>query len=117
MALSRPARFWDRIRLSPRAEREAAKDRIELSLLSLGALFVFINALSFSMVSDGRLDWRHLWAPAVWLAGTLLFHVVLKTFKPGRDPYILPIVAFLSGWDFSSSIGLHPTFSAVRYFG
>lgn len=110
MSLSRSAKLWDSVRSSPSAEREAARDRIELSLIGIGALFVLLNALAYSVVSSGRLTWDHLWAPVAWLTGTVVFHLVLKNFKPSRDPYILPIVAFLSGWGLLLIDRLAPNF-------
>lgn len=98
MGFSRSLDLWDRVRPGGHSEREAMHDRLELVLLGIGAAFTFINAAAYSLVSDGRLSAIHLWAPGVWLVASLLVHGCLRLFKPGRDPYLFPLVAFLSGW-------------------
>lgn len=112
MDASRPLEWWARVRMDRGAERDAARDRVELALLLVATLFVLLNAVAYSLVHDGRLSWAHLWAPLVWLGGSLLFHLALRLLKPGRDPYLLPLVAFLSGWGLLLIDRLAPNFLA-----
>ncbi len=72
--------------------------RIELTLLTIAALFVFANALALSFVSDKTVVLAHLWAPLFWL-GLMSFALwLLNQFQPNHDPFIFPILALLSGW-------------------
>lgn len=112
MGLIRPADWWSRIRLNGQTERETEHDRIELALLGFGAAFVLLNAVAFSLVNTGAVRWPHLWASAVWLPASLLVHVCLRRFKPSRDPYLFPLVAFLSGWGLLLVDRLAPNFLA-----
>jgi len=79
-------------------ERALQVRRRERRLLALAAGFVGVNAVAFSLAVSGGLEWRHLWAPAVWAAAFLGAHLVFDRFQPLRDPLLLPIVGLLSGW-------------------
>jgi cell division protein FtsW (lipid II flippase) len=81
------------------------KDRIESRLLTLAAIFLFLFCIALSLSSAVRLhSWDvayrtgHWVGFAIWLVGFLLLHQQLCKLLPDRDPYILPIVALLSGW-------------------
>lgn len=79
-------------------ETQEQNGRREGSLLILAAAFVWVNAIGLSLSLEGRLDWRHLWAPAAWMGLMALAHLLLHRYKPNRDPYILPLYALLTGW-------------------
>ena len=72
--------------------------RYEAILLLIAAGFVVINALALSLVVEGFVHWRHLFAPAVWLLVMGAAHFLLRHFKPGHDPFLLPIIGLLNGW-------------------
>jgi len=81
------------------------KDRIESRLLTLAAIFLFLFCAALSLSSAVRLQsWAvpyrlgHWAGFAIWLIGFFLLHQQLCKLLPDRDPYILPIVALLSGW-------------------
>ena len=72
--------------------------RREGGLLLIVALFILLNAVALSLALDGRVQWQHLWGPVVWLVAIASSHFLLLTFRPGHDPFFLPLFAFLSGW-------------------
>lgn len=76
----------------------------------LALAFCFVGAVSFSLVDEGGLAWIHLRGPLLWSAAVLLAHFLLRRFRPGRDPYLLPIVALLAGWGLLLQDRLAPNF-------
>jgi len=72
--------------------------RYEAILLLIAAGFVVTNALALSLVVEGFVHWRHLFAPLVWLLVMGAAHYLLGRFKPERDPFLLPIIGLLNGW-------------------
>lgn len=94
----------------PNSLEETNPDRREQWLLLLAALFVLVNAVAFSIVRTGRLSWSHLAVPLLWGGITLAAHLVLRRYKPGRDPYLLPIVCLLAGWGLILQDRLAPNF-------
>ena len=81
-----------------REEAQEVNGRRERILLSLTAVFVFTNAISLSLVQTGNVRWPHLWAPAAWLLLMGAAHLLLGRYKPARDPFLLPLLALLTGW-------------------
>ncbi len=79
-------------------EAQEVNGRRERILLAITAVFVFINAFGLSIVQDGRVSWAHLWSPLAWLLLMTASHAVLHRFKPQRDPFLLPLLALLTGW-------------------
>lgn len=92
-ASARPT--WLDERLEP---RDLSRDRPEQALLALASLFVTVNAVAYSLVSTGGLAVQHLWPPAVWLVLFVAAHILLRSFRPRRDPFLLPVIALLTGW-------------------
>jgi peptidoglycan glycosyltransferase len=72
--------------------------RREGGLLLIAALFILLNAVALSLAIDGRVLWQHLWGPTVWLVLIAISHFTLLKFRPGHDPFFLPLFALLSGW-------------------
>ena len=91
-------------------ERAVDIRRLELGLLALAIAFVGVNAISYSLVESGRVQWRYLWSPAVWTAVVLATHLLLSRFIPLRDPLLLPIAAILAGWGLVLVDRLAPAF-------
>jgi cell division protein FtsW (lipid II flippase)/cell division protein FtsI/penicillin-binding protein 2 len=91
-------------------DRDRTRDRREGALLAAAALFVFSNALTFSIVKDSALRWSHFYAPLVWLSVTAVAHLTLRAMRPRRDPFLLPIFALLTGWSLLLQDRLAPNF-------
>jgi cell division protein FtsW (lipid II flippase) len=72
--------------------------RYELLLIALAIIFVFAGAVSLSLVTEGRLLWRHIYAPTAWLMLLFVAALLLRRMLPVHDPLLLPIFGLLSGW-------------------
>ncbi len=84
--------------------------RRELMLLLFAAAFVFLNAVTLTLV-DGRQNVvRHLGAPLIWLGLMGAAHLLLNRYRPYRDPLLVPLVALLSGWGLLLQDRLAPNF-------
>lgn len=79
-------------------ERDRKRDSREAWLLLIVAIFIFSNALAYSLVRDGAVLPAHLYAPLVWLGVIVIAHFSLRALRPNRDPFLLPIFALLAGW-------------------
>lgn len=79
-------------------EAQEQNGRRQAALLLIAAAFVLVNAVALSLAVDGTLRWQHVWAPAVWMLLMGAAHLILHRFKPQRDPFILPLIALLTGW-------------------
>ncbi|HQP08605.1 MAG TPA: FtsW/RodA/SpoVE family cell cycle protein [Anaerolineaceae bacterium] len=89
-------------RLFPSTPSE--KDFIQSRLMVLAAIFLFLYSLILTFSPAVRYhDWNvtYRWTQwigyAVWLAGFVVLHREVRARIPERDPYLLPIVAMLSG--------------------
>lgn len=91
-------------------DRDRTRDGRELSLLLVVIAFTFVNAAAYSLVIDSALRWSHLYAPVVWAVVVAIAHVTLRTWRPRRDPFLLPTVALLSGWGLLLQDRLAPNF-------
>ena len=79
-------------------EQHESNRRREGLLLAITAVFVFTNAVAFSLAWQGALRWPHRWGPLVWLGFTIAGYALLTRRKPAHDPYLLPLIALLTGW-------------------
>ena len=93
-----------------REDRHEVNGRREGLLLLVTAAFVFTNAVTLSLATEGRLAWPHLWAPLVWAVVVAAAHILLFLFKPDHDPTYLPLFALLSGWGLILVDRLAPNF-------
>ncbi len=84
--------------LFPFEDQDEVYGRYEAILLLIAAAFVVINALSLTLAVEQGLHWRHLVAPGAWLVVMGGAHFLLQRFKPGRDPFLLPLIGLLNGW-------------------
>ncbi len=82
----------------------AGKDRTQSTLMILGTIFLFLYSLILTLSPAVRLHswqvayrWTHWIGFIVWLAGFVLIHRLTRKWMPDRDPYLLPIIALLSG--------------------
>ena len=91
---------------------KAENGRTEPLLLLIAAVFVWANAIALSLVRTEGVAWQHLWAAAVWLAVVGAAFFLLNRYKPGRDPFLLPILALLTGWGLVLLDRLAPNFLA-----
>ncbi len=92
-------------------------EKIQGRLLSLAALFLFFYSVALSLAQAGRMrtfatEYRltHWFGFIVWLAVFAVAHRQVLRFLPESDPYLLPVVAFLSGWGLLTIWRLTPTF-------
>lgn len=90
---------------------------IQRLLLALAAFFVFIHSLILTLAPAARARtwdvdyrWSHWLGFAVWLAVFALLHFQLQSRLPDTDPYLLPIVALLTGWGLLTIWRLLPGF-------
>lgn len=84
--------------------------RHELLLLTAATCFIFLNALALSLAQTGIVYGRYLLAPTLWLLIMSAAHLLLNRFQPQRDPYLLPIIALLTGWGLILIDRLAPNF-------
>jgi cell division protein FtsW (lipid II flippase) len=92
-------------------------DQTESRLLKLAALFLFLQSLALSLspavrARSWQVDyrWDHWLGFALWLGIFSLAHVQVMRRLPRRDPFLLPIGAFLSGWGLLTIWRLLPDF-------
>lgn len=100
-------------------EPSPAVDWIERRLLLLASLFLFFTALAITLAPAARtrswsadLRWEHWLGLLVWAAGFALAQRRLQRCLPNRDPFLLPVVATLSGWGLMVVWRLLPGFGA-----
>ncbi|MEA3440138.1 MAG: FtsW/RodA/SpoVE family cell cycle protein [Chloroflexota bacterium] len=93
------------------------RTRTERILLVLSAIFLVLYAsiLSFAPVVRARsydvdLRWTHWLGVLVWLLVFYFAHREISRRLPARDPYLLPIAGFLSGWGLLTIWRLFPNF-------
>lgn len=91
-------------------ERDPRRDRREALLLLAATAFVFANAIAFILARDSADLWSHLYAPLVWIVVIAGAHTALRTLRPRRDPFLLPIFALLTGWGLLLQDRLAPNF-------
>lgn len=91
-------------------DHDRARDGRERALILAAVAFVFLNAGAFSLVEAAALTWSHLYAPLIWAATVVVVHLVLRTARPRRDPFLLPIFALLAGWGLLLQDRLAPNF-------
>jgi cell division protein FtsW (lipid II flippase) len=72
--------------------------RTERSLLLFVTAFIWINTTALSLVRSGTIQWAFMWPSLVWTAVTATAHLLLTRCKPTHDPFLLPILALLTGW-------------------
>jgi len=77
----------------------------ERRLLDIAGAFLFLYALILTLAPAVRLHswqadypWLHWTGFTAWLAGYRLIRRQVNRLLPDHDPYILPLVALLSGW-------------------
>ena len=80
-------------------------DKIEARLLLLAGTFVSIYTLALILAPAVRArswgvdyPWTYSFGLLAWIFVFSLAHLRLSYVLPGRDPFILPIAALLSGW-------------------
>lgn len=84
--------------------------RRQAMLLMLAAAFVFSNAVTLSMAREGIITWSHMSGPCIWLLAMGVTHLALHRTRPERDPFLLPLLGFLTGWGLVSLDRLAPNF-------
>jgi hypothetical protein len=97
-------------------------DQLQGRLLSVIAVFLFLNALglSISPIVSARnwqagILWQHWLGLLVWMAGFFIIHTLSKKYLPQLDPYLISITAcFVDGlltvWRLYPDLGLRQSF-------
>jgi cell division protein FtsW (lipid II flippase) len=92
-------------------------DRLESRLLALAGAFVFLFALALTLSPAARLRswevayrWEHWLGVFAWGSMFWVAHRQTARHLPNRDPYLLPVVALLSGWGLLTIWRLDVTF-------
>jgi len=97
--------------------RPASRDLIQSRLLALAGLFLFLYSLCLTLstavlerspVNDLR--WSHWLGWGAWVVVFYALDRQICRWAPGRDPFLLPIIALLSGWGMLSVWRLLPAF-------
>jgi cell division protein FtsW (lipid II flippase) len=110
------------LRLFKASDQNSKKDQIQSRLILLAALLIVIYALILTLAPAVRLhtgisafQFRHWVGVIVWGAIFVFLHDQTKKHLPHRDPYLLPIIAVLSGlglmtiWRLYPNLGLRQT--------
>lgn len=94
-----------------------SKDQIQSQLFKLAAVALVLMAVLLSISPAVRLRawrvpylWQHWLAVLVWGGGFYFTHRQTCKLLPGRDPYLLPLAALLSGWGLLTIWRLEPAF-------
>lgn len=101
---------WQRWADQALEDRDQTRDKRERALLLAAVAFIFVNAIAYSLVIDNAVRWSHFFAPIVWAVVVAIAHLTLQTWRPRRDPFLLPVVALLSGWGLLLQDRLAPNF-------
>ncbi len=104
------------------ADQNTKTDQIQSRLILLAILLVVMYALILTLAPAVRLhsglsayQFRHWGGVVLWCAVFIFLHIQTKKHLPNRDPYLLPIIAALSGlglmtiWRLSTNLGLRQT--------
>lgn len=99
-------------------EPDSEIDKREVQLLGLAFFFLLAVAFSIAIAASVRENsWlisieslQHFIILPVWAIGTFTIVRSLRRFFPRRDPYLLPVAAFLSGWGMLAIWRLDPVF-------
>jgi len=83
----------------------ALKDQLQSRLMKLVSIFVFLCCLVLTFTPAVRLhswvgnyNWMQWIGYLIWLIGFSIVYRQVNRYLPDRDPYLLPIIALLSGW-------------------
>ncbi len=94
-----------------------SNNRLQGGLLTLGGVFFLSGSIALSISPAVRarswevnLRWDHWIGFAVWVVVFSLLHVVVSRRLPNRDPYLLPIGAWLTAWGLLTIYRLEPSF-------
>lgn len=92
-------------------------ERFQARLLVLAGLFLALYSLTLTLSPAARLRsfaveyrWQHWLGFAVWLVAFGVAHFLSRRLLPKADPYLLPVVALLSGWGLLTIWRLLPEF-------
>ena len=94
-----------------------SRESIQSRLILFAILFVFAASIALTLAPAVRmhsvnveLRWQHWIGFAVWLIGFWVISRQANRLLPDRDPYILPIIALISGWGLITLFRLDPTY-------
>jgi len=91
--------------ISSSSNSQARSENYQVKLLILSALFLFAYSLVLTFSPSVRshsnnvdLKWNHWVGYLIWLIGYFLLNKIISKRIFHFDPFILPIIALLSGW-------------------
>lgn len=92
-------------------------DKLQSRLFELAAIFLGLYAVTITLAPAARFrtwqtdyPWTHWIGYLIWLSLFTLAHRRSARYLPGRDPYLLPMAALLSGWGMLTISRLAPSF-------
>lgn len=86
------------------------QQRVSLLLIALAWVFLAVNVTALFIAQPNRAP--SLWLMlVVWLVAALVGNALLNRFVPGHDPYLFPIVMFLTGWGIITIARVAPLFA------
>jgi cell division protein FtsW (lipid II flippase) len=95
-----------------------ANSRQELTQVRLFRLAVFFHAIGCTILTLAPAVRYHSWAVQlrwqqwigflVWFAGFIVLNRLSSKYKPDHDPYLLPLIAFLTAWGLLTIYRLDP---------
>jgi cell division protein FtsW (lipid II flippase) len=93
-------------------------------LLYLAGLFMVLAALELTLSAavrargwDASYRWSHWLGVLVWAIGFAATGRAVDRYLPGRDPYLLPVAALLSGWGVLTIWRLSPVYGLRQAVG
>lgn len=92
------------------SETPANRYALERLLLFIAGLFLFVNRLALSVLSNtsDASNWVQMLS---WLVCVIGGHYLLRRYLPRHDPYIFPLTMFLTGWGIVIIERLAPVFA------
>lgn len=102
--------------LLPRLER-TARNRLQGQLMTLAVIFFLLGSIGLTISPavrsrswETQLIWDHWFGFLTWVAVFLFLHNASALKLPNRDPYLLPIGAFLAAWGLLTIFRLEASF-------
>jgi cell division protein FtsW len=96
------------LQILPDSAEPKVRLNLERVLLIVGGLFLAVNTLTLTLLGRGVGDWIHL---IVWVLCAVVGTWLLDRWLPRRDPLLVPLALFMSGWGLILIERLAPIFA------